>query len=193
MLRLFVNVYPDSDPRRAAELAECLRRNRQNPQLGEVVALEGLPTFREFFAAANRVAATDDISVIANSDIFFDDTLKHAALLARGECFALSRWNVTGNGGAELDDRSDSQDAWIFRGSIADVAANFTMGVPGCHNRLARLLADAGYRVTNPSRTIRANDLKRPLACPVLLQKLKRHARCSDSRRFQAGTFKKRG
>jgi hypothetical protein len=30
---------------------------------------------------------------------FFDDTLKHAALLGRGECFALSRWDVTGNGG----------------------------------------------------------------------------------------------
>jgi hypothetical protein len=159
LLRLFVNVYSDSDPRRAAELEECLRRNRQNPRLGEVVVLAGRPTFREFFAAANRVARTDDISVIANSDIFFDDTLKHAATLPRSECFALSRWDVTENGDTELYDRSDSQDAWIFRGSISDLAANFTMGVPGCDNRLARLLADAGYCVTNPSRTIRANHL----------------------------------
>jgi hypothetical protein len=159
MLRLFVNVYTDPDPKRAAELAECLCRNTQNPLIDQVISLEGRPKFREFFDAVNRIAASGDISVIANSDIYFDGTLEHVATLGYGDCFALSRWNVTESGASELFDRSDSQDAWVFRGPVKPLAANFPMGLPGCDNRLARLLADAGYRVSNPSRTVRAHHL----------------------------------
>jgi hypothetical protein len=162
MLRLFVNVYIDPHPERAAELAQCLERNIDHRLIDDVIKLEGRPTFREFFSRVNGVADDSDISIIANSDIFFDETLKYVEALARGECYALSRWDVANDGRVNLYDKADSQDTWIFRGSIYPVAvesANFTMGLPGCDNRLAQILAEAGYQVSNPSRTIRTNHL----------------------------------
>ena len=77
-----------------------------------------------------------------------------------GEAFALSRWeDLPGSRG--LLDRCDSQDAWIFRGPIKNVSADFTAGIRGCDNRLAAELHKAGYRVSNPSRAIRAFHLHR--------------------------------
>jgi len=37
--------------------------------------------------------------------------------------------------------------------------ANFTQGVPGCDNKIAYLLQEAGYVVTNPSTTIKTYHL----------------------------------
>jgi hypothetical protein len=160
MLRLFVNVYSDPHPARDEELKECLRRNSIHFLINEVVKVEGWATFREFFVRANRVAGENDISVIANSDIFFDESLKHVEALKQDECFALSRWNVMSDGTSTLDPRPDeNQDAWIFRGPLRMVEADFKPGVPGCDTHLAWLLQKASYGISNPCLTIRANHL----------------------------------
>lgn len=109
--------------------------------------------FRKLFDLAQE----DKINIIANGDIFFDDRsqLQQVLEIPCGVCYALSRWELDGDG--ELFDRADSQDVWIFRGKINLLSgfANFSMGTACCDNRLAWELEQSGYSVLNPSKTIK--------------------------------------
>ena len=119
----------------------------------KVTAPEGRPTFTEMF----RMCKPDMINVIANSDIYFDDTIREP--IGANEVRALSRWDIQADGSAKLWDHQDSQDAWIVYGGPHEVDAPFTMGTPGCDNKLLWILREAGWRVTNPSKTIKAYHL----------------------------------
>jgi hypothetical protein len=128
-----------------------------------VIGARGRPTYADFFSFANdRVTSAQDISVVANSDIFFDQSLAGLGRVMRSnDCGALSRWE---NGSGELDtavlfDRSDSQDAWVFRGKIRSIVANFCVGIPRCDNRILWELRQAGYEVINPAFSVRAYHL----------------------------------
>eukprot|EP00889_Picochlorum_renovo_P006402 jgi/Picre1/33432/NNA_008756.t1 len=99
------------------------------------------------------------MNIIANADIFFDDTIKTAKSLPENHAYALSRHEVS-NG--KLFKRPDSQDTWIFHGRIQNnmllmsalTKNNLTLGKPGIDNRLAYELLKAGYKVSNPSKSI---------------------------------------
>ena len=98
--------------------------------------------------------------IIANADIFFDETL---ALIESepldGKMLCLSRWDEDSNGILRHLDRPDSQDAWIFEPPLPRIASDFFLGKPGCDNRLAYEVACAGLAVLNPSRSLRARHL----------------------------------
>jgi hypothetical protein len=173
--RLFLNYYLDKNPDRQWELDRCLTHNLDNPLIDktyvltdvsantlpgvlsatEVVKFEGRPLFSDFFRVANEYAAAGDVTIIANTDIYFNHTLQHIHDLEDEECYALSRWDDT-PGGLKPFHYWDSQDAWIFRGKIKPVYGDFSMGIPGCDNRLAYELKKAGYTVSNPCQTIYA-------------------------------------
>ncbi|WPT11410.1 hypothetical protein PSENEW3n2_00000848 [Picochlorum sp. SENEW3] len=98
------------------------------------------------------------INIIANADIFFDDTIKMAKSLPQKHVYALSRHD---NSNGKLFKRPDSQDTWIFHGHIQNSMLlsalyniNLTLGKPGIDNRLAYELLQAGYQVSNPSKSI---------------------------------------
>jgi hypothetical protein len=169
MIRLFTTIYAEGRPERQAEYLRALSHNIDCFAIDRVFILaEGgdellpssrkltvrstarRPTYEEYFAWVNEVAAPDDISILANSDISFDATIGAAAhSLKPHECYALTRWEDDG-----LFKRNDSQDSWIFRGRISGVSASFPVGVPRCDNRLMYELQSAGYRVLNPALTI---------------------------------------
>ena len=177
--RLFTTAFPEGDAARRAEFAECLLRNLACSPIDEVcVLVEGStelprsekilqkridkrPDYADYFRWIADVAGPDDLSIIANADIYFDSQI--GAISARGlppKCvLALSRWDITSEGEAVLNDRNDSQDAWVFRGAPMNVKADFPIGVPRCDNRFAKELELAGYRVLNPSFSIRAYHL----------------------------------
>jgi hypothetical protein len=70
------------------------------------------PLYDDFFLWINDLANPVDVSIIANTDIWFDGSIGVAARALRpDECFALARWD-----GEQLLDRNDSQDCWMFRG-----------------------------------------------------------------------------
>ena len=174
MIRLFTTLYPEMDPRRRAEYADCLRRNLACTAIDECcVLLEGVgmqlhespkirvrqisvrPTYSNFFEWINEVAMPDDISVVANTDIWFDGSTGVAARrLGMRECYALARWDR-----GRLNDRNDSQDCWFFRGKVEGVCGDFPLGVVRCDNRILYELQQAGYRVLNPAFAIRATHL----------------------------------
>lgn len=161
MIILAVN--PFSSQLRESELNEAYWRNRNHPLIGKIIeSKSNRATFGELFALASENAGPDDILIIANSDICFDDTLALAEKIERGEAWALTRWDRQPDCKLKLFARPDSQDAWVFRGPINSKlidAANFCLGVGGCDNRLAQLIAECGYRVRNPARSIRAIHL----------------------------------
>jgi hypothetical protein len=117
--------------------------------------IAGRPLYEDYFRWINELACPDDISIIANTDIWFDNSIGVVArALRKDECFALARWDGDG-----LRDRNDSQDSWIFRGKVKDVVGNFPSGVPRCDGRILYELQTAGYRVRNPAFSVKTHHV----------------------------------
>lgn len=119
------------------------------------------PLYSDYFEWINELAAPNDVSIIANADIYFDEQLElfqHWSIPAN-TALMLARWDVDETGKSSIRYRNNSQDTWIFRGAIRPVTSDFPVGVPRCDNRLAYELANAGFTVLNPSLSIRTNHL----------------------------------
>jgi glycosyltransferase involved in cell wall biosynthesis len=127
------------------------------PPTVEVRYQNGRPTYNDLFAIANE-APIPCVSIIANTDIYFNrDSINLIEATINSEtCFALSRWDVDDSGGATLYDHWDSQDAWVFYGAIRAIDGSFYLGKPGCDNAIAHRIESAGYKVTNPSKSIKS-------------------------------------
>jgi len=176
-VNLFVNFYKDSNEDRYKELEKCLRSNIANPLIDKVyvfcneqdrdlvlgfpdlhkvglIIREDRPTYGEMFDEINSRTREFEVNILSNTDIYFDESLIHVHGIKNNQCYALSRWEF---GIVEqVQTRGDSQDTWIFRGKIRELAyTHFTLGKLGCDNRIAHELVLAGYEVTNPSRTIK--------------------------------------
>lgn len=185
-LTLLSGLYLDASPERLREFLTCIERNAANPHISGVhVFLEDavepaelvarhpqlaspkvrlVPhgqrlTFHDLFAYANRELPGRRV-LVANADIFFDDTL---ALLDGydlfGRLLCLSRWDLQANGAWQLYDFESSQDAWIFQAPLPAIDCHFHLGLLGCDNRLAWEAERAGLVLSNPSRSIRACHL----------------------------------
>jgi len=160
-MNLFINLYKTHNHIRQKEIDYCLQKNMDNPLIDVYVMNEGValpshinqrfvtkrPTYNDMFEWANEVGG---ISIIANNDIYFDESIALAESILDGECYALTRYNVE----AGLESKiGGSQDVWIFKDEIK-VDAPFNMGVLGCDNRVAYEIDKAGYFVTNPAKDI---------------------------------------
>lgn len=186
MIRIFSSNYPEKNRVRRSELLTCFQKNVDLGSIGShCILIENdsfslpnhqklktrsiayRPKYEDFFQWANElVESPQDISIIANSDIYFDATLLALAnSLKPHQCAALSRWDVQADRSLRLFDRNDSQDAWIFRGKIRPMNAAVCVGILGCDNRILYELRTAGYEVINPAFSVRACHLhikKRP-------------------------------
>lgn len=162
-MNLFISLYQEENPNRLGELMYCFAENLKHPLIKRVFILnEGLnlkhpyqilidefPTFNDYFNYINAVTLKDDINIIANSDIYFDETLKEAEKIKDNECYAICRQGMPQNywGG--------SQDVWVFRGKTRDIDGSFPIGMPGSDNRLAHMIFKAGYDIKNPMHSIK--------------------------------------
>lgn len=181
MIRLFTVWYEAGNAARQAELLECLQRNLSNPFLGQLLLWKHLatapspkpdakliertesrpPTFDDFFDWANAVCTPGDVAVIANTDVWFDDSAALAEKIAANQFFALVRWESDGQIFSSPDGkpRPDSQDAWIFRTPIRPPKVGFGLGVPRNDNALAYLLWRHGFDLRNPGKSIHIHHL----------------------------------
>jgi hypothetical protein len=180
MTRLFTTLFPETNPARLAEYTECLRRNLSCDEIDEICLLvageritlpdspkvrarriDRRPNYSDYFAWITEIAGPEDISIIANSDIFFNGQLGVFKVweLPQKTALALSRWDIAPDGTAVLFDRNDSQDVWICRGPLHGVNGDFPIGVPRCDNRILFELQEAGYQVANPAFSIRSYHL----------------------------------
>lgn len=157
MIRLIVNRWRESHPARRAELELCAKNNNDNPHIG-VVAVDAQQrvTYDALIRAANeRITSSDDISIIANADIYFDDTVVLFAALDLHEVYALSRYDLRTDG-TSIMNPALGIDTWVFRGRIRGVRADFPIGSWATDVRFNAEILLAGYRLLNPARTIRS-------------------------------------
>jgi hypothetical protein len=155
---LFINWFESTV--RPEEFDYCLKQNLK--VFDRVVNLNGRPTFTDFFHATSKFL--EDVNVIANLDIYFDESIKLAQWITQDCVYCLTRWEHRSGGEIQPFEKRHyghpgewSQDAWICTGNkILDIKADFTMGVGGCDNHLAYLLKEAGFKILNPSKEIRA-------------------------------------
>lgn len=174
-MNLITNYYLDANENRQNELDFCLKKNIENqliqkiilvmhPDLEDLpimrssdkilpVLIEERPTFKFFFDLAN-IYSNSGISIISNTDIHFDSTLRLLYDIQWNQdespvALALSRME---NGIMYAE--KFSQDVWIFKGKILDMPVDFCMGKRGCDNRLIHELKMAGYSLYNPGQYI---------------------------------------
>ena len=145
---LIVQRATSDNPIRAQEFEECLARNSFGGYFEHIEIVEGRPDLTSLFVLANKFAGLP--VVIANSDIIFDESIALAEDIDAKEFYCLSRWEPRG-----LCAGSNSHDAWIFR-APCNLVAPFQLGRYGTDGRLARIALDSGYRVSNPSFSIKA-------------------------------------
>ena len=156
MIRLFTSFYAESNPTRQKEILECLERNLALPEIDEVCLLventaaplehsklktrptTKRPEYRDMLDwAKEEQLGPLDLSIVCNSDIYFDSTIAiFETQLRPNQCAALSRWNVNPDGSASLYFHNDSQDTWIFSGAIREFVDTYPIGVPRCDNRI---------------------------------------------------------
>jgi hypothetical protein len=158
-INLFTTFYQEKNKDRASELSVCLLNNNTDKNINRVILINGpRPTYKDFFLLTRHYP--DDINIVANTDIFFDESINllHEMEFTDQICLALTRWDRTSEGGIKRYVDRGSQDAWIFFGAVKNIDkmdASYTLGTPGCDNRIARELKDAEYMVYNPSESIR--------------------------------------
>ncbi len=120
------------------------------------------PTYADYFTLINKDTKNEDIHIIANADIYFDENigvLKYINL--NGKCLALARWDLQPDGSAKLRNRNDSQDVWIFKGKVSGkIYGKFGVGLHRCDNRIMYELERGGYEVLNPAYSIRSYHLQ---------------------------------
>lgn len=178
MINLFINYFDHSNSARKKEIEFCLEKNQENEYLHKIIIVNRneRATYGDFFRAMK--AYPKDINIIANADIYFDKTIQKADNIKQFQCYALTRWEDVNGTIMDFNQRHGrpsppqwSQDTWIFRGSTTpefydNVKAirskkhremiPFSLGIPGCDNKIAALLKEKGFIVTNPSLSIKA-------------------------------------
>lgn len=157
MINLFINYFEHKDIERKKELDQCVKNNLNNNYIKCIIINSNdRLTYNDYFKLINNYTKEDDINIISNLDIYFDDTILYSQKMNYDDCYALTRWDVLSNGEINFFNRTDSQDCWIFKGKIKNIFGDFCLGHPGCDNRIAFEIQRSGYNITNPSLTIKS-------------------------------------
>jgi len=153
-LNLLVNWFESEE--RGDDFEFCLKKNQQ--VFDRIVMLRGWCTFNDFFDVGNRL---DGVNVIANLDIYFDQTAELLKNVTDGVVYCITRHEGTKKG--EVRTFKDvnygvpgewSQDVWVYTGGV-NIDGNFRIGMPGCDNHIAWKLHEGGYKLLNPAEDIR--------------------------------------
>lgn len=179
MIRLFINQFDCPDTDRAKEFDFVLKKNIDNKLIDEIIIFiadkdkkilqdhskiktvsienNSRPYYSQIIEEANkRIISPNDITIISNSDCYFDGSLEHLLKYdLHYHCIALSRWEEKLDNSIALECPINSQDAWIFQGRIRPIQdCNYSLGIYGCDNRFAWQLTRAGYLNINPCHSI---------------------------------------
>ena len=173
---------------RQKEIEECLRKNVENPHIHRIILLNernykqkefGIESpkisqvvvgkrlqYSDFFRhiRENRMKG---YHILANSDIFFDETIekiKYSDIHLVKKAIALLRYEYNPqnpSGSPVFGPRYDSQDSWIIHSSFCataeqEKAFQFPLGKPGCDNKVIYLLSILNYQIINDPIAIKS-------------------------------------
>jgi len=120
----------------------------------KIIPLDHYPVHKDFYDFINQ-SLPGELVILANTDIYFDDTLKSLRHVDFSNCIvALTRYNISeykGSWGRHVD----SQDSWIFRAPIRYIDGNFKINRWGNEAIMLDEWAKCGYRIINPSLTVK--------------------------------------
>jgi hypothetical protein len=177
MINLFIPYFIDKNEERYKEIYHCLQQNvlnkhidriiliSENPDVyrimkrHDVIIVPERPTYAMMFEIINEITGPNDWNVLINSDIYLDETIKLIKNYDSNTFLALARWDLDAQGNAKLFNTWDSQDTWAFKGKSKNIKADFVQGKAGCDNAIANRAEVAGYKVINPSKTIKTYHL----------------------------------
>jgi len=138
-------------------LSEDLRVISDYPDI--TIHSKGRPTFYDWLQIC-KTLPEGDISVLANADILFDDTigkLRNFFLKDNSTVVALSRFEYNYDQNLILPPRNAkmSQDLWalmVDNGKVNRCGDEFRIhvGEQGCDNRVAFLFWERGFQIANP-------------------------------------------
>lgn len=181
-ISLFLPFYTPKDPERAAELLHCLRRNLDCAQIAHIYLLQDddtpapypdahlttlrmshRPTYLDW-VRYSRDLCPDHISILANSDIYFEpDVTKLRSIFAAepNSFVALSRYDLVKGNIVPHAHPHWSQDTWVFGPNQhftpeMEQQLDVPLGVPRCDNKVAYVFSLNGYTVVNPFGDIRS-------------------------------------
>jgi hypothetical protein len=175
MFALVTTFYYEKDVNRRNEFLRAIKYNVDNSQIVKIYILcesgeefiagidskiliikqEQRPKFQDLIKVANALSS-EVIRIIANTDLYFNETLAKANELKSKHVYCLTRWDLKSNGEIEFYPNFKSQDSWIFRDSLPENIGDYFMGLPGCDNRLAGELCESNFKITNPSFSIKS-------------------------------------
>ena len=161
---------------RNREFMECLEKNIENKYIKKiylfwqgydrnldsidldnkvvVIPLNTRQTYKELADYGNS-QLKDEICMIANTDIWFDSSLKNIPKydLTR-TILCLTRFNNATDYEIESD-LGWSHDVWIFKSPLKEFDYNLTMGILGCDTLFHIRASRAGYILLNPCYEIK--------------------------------------
>ena len=118
----------------------------------------------------------NDINILANSDIYFDNSINLINDKITEEiAIGLSRWYLPNDtaylaAGHHMHGRAapESNDVWIWKGKNKVQNGNFPIGYYSCDCRIMQCFVEAEYRVYNPAISIKTwhNHITRPTSIP---------------------------
>jgi len=118
--------------------------------------------YQQVFEISNKLTKDNDINLLCNTDIWFDDTInllhnKMTLEIAIG----LSRWYPSDDyymiNGFHMDGKAapESNDTWGWLGKCKVTNGTFPIGYTGCDCRIMKCFEEAGYRVYNPAKSVK--------------------------------------
>ncbi|SPF81822.1 exostosin domain-containing protein [Pseudoprimorskyibacter insulae] len=184
-IHLYTPYYLSEDHERQKELDRCLEKNiavaevdkiflmiddgHQPPFTSEkieILEIKGRPTYVDWLDFTEKYSSSA-ISVLANSDIYLDKTIKGLEDLfaSSTQAFvALSRYEIEGSKSYMHKNPHWSQDVWAIDGAVPVPSAirkkmDIPLGVPRCDNKIGYVFSVHGYDVFNPCEFVRTYHL----------------------------------
>lgn len=182
-MRLFLHYFKNKNKQRRSELDFCTKHNINNPNFEkvflllenskdeqdwmkkdnvEIIYVNKRLNFKDIFEYINSISSDSDINIVSNLDIFFDDTIKLIEQMKDNDFITLTRWDIdVKTKQARFFNVNCSQDTWIWKGvvDLEKVDLDFGFAQPGCDNAICGEFHENGYRVLNPSLTVKTYHL----------------------------------
>lgn len=174
----------NTHPIRLKEIKKSLKKNIENPYIKEIILLneENIEldsdldkskikqeiinnrlSYKIAFDYAKKYIDKDEIVILSNSDIWFDETLDLVNNYnLNNKVISLTRYDLKDNNSYELFNKHNSQDCWIFKNPIClQYNYNFQLGKGGCDNRIAWIINNSKknnikYEILNPAKSIKS-------------------------------------
>lgn len=173
-MKLLIQYFKTNNYQRDMEYLSCLKANISNRYIDKIylfvenehvpqitsekfhfVPIEKRCTYTDFFNFANK-NLENEICILANSDIIFDNTLGYLNDFDMTNFFlCLTRWNIQLDGKIEFYNERCSQDSWIFKPKLPETfICDRYLGTPGCDNLVSFAASRSGLITNNPSKLI---------------------------------------